>query len=136
VHFSQDGRWCWVNWSGNVNFNLQELSNNHLLINQRDLLGKLKSIARGDQVKIKGKLVNVKAKPSGSTESSEITWNSSTSREDSGAGACEVIYVEQIDILKKANVISRILFKLSFYGLLLMVLLSIFKFFFMPIEPR
>ena len=42
------------------------------------------------------------------------------------AGACEVIYVEDIKFLKKANVIPRILFPLSMYGLLLLVIFNLF----------
>ena len=85
----------------------------------------------GDQVRIEGKLVNVKAKlisPGGRFDSPEYSWNSSTSRTDSGAGACEVIYVEGITILKKANQFWRILFPISLYGILISVILYLFGF--------
>lgn len=129
VSFSQDCRWCWANWFGDVNFNINELSNNHLLINNKEILQKAKDILKGDQIKIKGKLVNVKANGIGEKGSCGITWNTSVSRIDSGAGACEVIYVENIEILKKANIISRVLFRLSAYGLLLIIIWNVIDFF-------
>lgn len=135
VKFSQDCRWCWAEWFGNVNFNLDEMSNNHLLLNNPKLERKIKTLVIGDQIKIKGKLVNVKAnlvgKP-GRFDEKNLTWNTSTTRTDSGAGACEVIYVEDLQILKKSNVISYYLFHISLYGLLALIIWSIFRFFFVP----
>jgi hypothetical protein len=121
VKFSQDCRWCWAYWIGDVHFNLDELSNNHLVVDDDNILKLLKYIVRGDQIRIKGKLVNVKAKLLKKTGQPDMVWNTSTSRTDSGAGACEVIYVEEIEVLKEANVLSRILFKVSSYGLLFLV---------------
>lgn len=129
VQFSQDCRWCWVNWSGNVNFNLSELSNNHLLINDDKVLRTVKSIGRGDQVRIRGKLVNVKARPTSKADTREITWNTSISRSDSGACACEVIYAVEVEILKRANALPRILFLISLYGLLGMIIWNVVDFF-------
>lgn len=128
VKFSQDCRWCWVNWSGNVNFNLNEMSNNHLLINNKDLESKVKTLMASDQIKIKGKLVNVKANivgKAGKFNSQSISWKTSATRTDSGSGACEVIYVEDIEILKKGNAISYYLFRISFYGLGLLVIWNV-----------
>lgn len=125
VSFSQDCRWCWVQWDRDVGFNLSELSNNHLLISDPKLEKKVQNFHVGDQVRIKGKLVDVKAElvgKRGSYDSPEILWKTSTSRADGGAGACEVIYVEEAELLKKANNISCVLFDGSFYGLLLWVL--------------
>lgn len=129
VKFSEDCRWCWAYWSGDVNFNLNELSNNHLLIDNNDVLKQLRSVCRGDQLRIRGKLVNVKAKLAGKAGPPDITWNTSTSRTDSGAGACEVFYVEKLEVLNKANVVSRILFQFSAYALILWVAWKVISFF-------
>lgn len=132
VRFSQDCRWCWAVWSGNVEFNLQELSNNHLLINSKKLERIVKSLVVGDQVKIKGKLVNVKANLVGKGrqyDAQELTWNSSVLRTDSGAGSCEVIYAEDIEILKKANVLSYYLFHISLFGLIILGIWRVTRFF-------
>ena len=128
VRFSQDCRWCWVQWYGNVSFSMRELSNNHMLINSKYLESKFNSILRGDQVKVKGKLVNVDAQIPGKPESL-IVWHTSTSREDTGGGACEVIYVEDIQVLKRANELSRFLFTVSLWGLGLWLLGNIVYFF-------
>ena len=129
VKFSQDCRWCWVSWNRDVKFNLSEMSNNHLLINDKEVWAAVKEIVRGDQVRIAGKLVNVKAQPVDNPLSSPITWNSSVSRTDTGAGACEVIYVEKIEIIKKANIAARSLFRLALYGLIGLIAWNIFDFF-------
>jgi len=128
VKFSQDCRWCWVQWWGNIEFQMNEMSNNHLLINNSSLEKVLSSIVRGDQVKIKGKLVNVEAHIP-DQPNSQIYWRSSTSRDDNGAGACEVIYVEDIKILEKANTLSGLLYNLSRYGLLAWLLFNIVRIF-------
>lgn len=129
LKFSQDCRWCFAQWYGDVKLEWEEFSNNHLLINNPVLESKIKSLVVGDQVKIKGQLVNVKAgligKP-GSFDTSAYTWNSGVEKTGLGAGACKVIYVEEIDILKKANVISYFLFRLSMYGLFILIIWKVF----------
>ena len=82
----------------------------------------------GDQVKIKGKLVDIFAKnigEPGKFDPESFEWKSSVTREDTGGGACETIYVEDIEILKKANTTPDVLFKFSLYGLLLVFLLAL-----------
>jgi hypothetical protein len=128
IKFKQDSRWCWVSWSGGAIFNLNEFSNNHLFIKEKDLSNKAKKINRGDQITIKGKLVNIIATPledTGMSGQNTITWKSSITREDNGAGACEIIYVEDIKVLKKGNVLSRFLFWFSFCGLIILIIWSI-----------
>jgi hypothetical protein len=129
VRFSQDCRWCWVNWSRDVQFNMDELSNNHLLVDNSTVLKDANSITRGDQVRIRGKLVDVRAKLLGKSLSPDVTWNTSISRADSGAGACEVIYVERLEILRRSNLVSKVLFRLSLYGLLGLVIWNSIVFF-------
>jgi hypothetical protein len=128
IKFKQDSRWCWVWWEGDAVFNLDEFSNNHLFTKEKDLSDKAKKINRGDQITIKGKLVDVTATPledNGIPGQDTITWKSSTTRKDKGAGACEIIYVEDIEVLKKGNMLSRFLFWFSFYGLILIIIWSI-----------
>ena len=120
VRFSQDCRFCFARWDGNVPFNAEQLSNNHLLAADDALETKLKQIRAGDQVTLHGKLVNVKATlvgRGGRYDSTAMTWNTSTTRTDSGPGACEVIYVEQAVVLQSANLLSRKLFWGSAAGL-------------------
>ena len=128
IKFKQDSRWCWVSWNGDAVFNLYEFSNNHLLTRNKDLSNEAKKVNRGDQITIRGKLVNIKATPledNGASGQNTLTWKSSTTRKDNGAGACEIIYVEDIEVIKKGNVLSRSLFWFSFYGLILIIIWSI-----------
>ena len=131
VNFSQDCRWCHVEWLGNVTFNFNEMSNSHLVVNDERVRKIINSLSAGDQVYISGKLINVKAtllKRAGPFNPQEFEWKTSITREDSGAGACEVIYVEDVRILKKGNVFFNYLFLLSFYGLLALIVYNISSF--------
>jgi len=132
LKFSQDCRWCYVQWFGDVSLNWEEFSNNHLLISDPAIERKAGSLVVGDQVNIKGQLVNVKAtlisKPD-IYDASEYAWNSGVEKSGSGAGACKVIYVQDINILKKANVVASFLFRVSFYGLIILIIYKLFNFF-------
>lgn len=66
------------------------LSNNHLIPATPEIAEQLKEISVGQVVTLYGKLVNIDATDGWS-------WHTSTSRTDSGPGACEVLYVERIE---------------------------------------
>ncbi|MDD5669178.1 MAG: hypothetical protein PHE58_04010 [Candidatus Omnitrophica bacterium] len=137
VRFFQDCRWCNVEWPGNVSFDLKEISNNHLVVSDPAVERFINNLVAGDQITIKGKLVSVKAtliKQKDSQDPKVITWTSSIQRDDRGAGACEVIYAEEIRLLKKANIVSRILFTYSFWGLIVLLGYKIINFFLGRIE--
>lgn len=134
VRFTQDFRFCLYYYSGNdTPINNSEASNNHLVIQSDNLRKIAENLNTGDQVRIKGKLVNVEARPIGNIgdyEPNDLIWPTSVTRDDSGAGACEVIYVESIQILKKGNPISNLFFLLSNYGLFLTILWVILEMFY------
>ena len=114
-----------------LNFNNNEFSNNHLIVNDPETEKKISSLSTGDQIKIKGKLVNVSATNLGQPGEFDPEYfqiNSSTQREDSGVGACEVIYVESIDILEKGNPILQQIFQVSFLSLISLLALNILMF--------
>jgi hypothetical protein len=132
LRFSQDCRWCEVEWWGNLDFKLHQLANCHLVTNKPGILKKINRIVAGDQLKIRGKLVNIEGELVGKPDRytpRQLSWRSSVSRADSGAGACEIIYVEDIIFLKKANQLSYYLFHISFYGLLILTAVNIVRFF-------
>jgi hypothetical protein len=132
IRFSQDCRWCWAQWHGDLAFNLQQMSNNHLLPADDRVEAKIKSLQTGDQVSLRGKLINVTAclfDKGGRYDSGAITWNTSTTRDDTGAGACEVIYVEDVEVLQPANLASRYVFRASVWGLVAVALYSLVDFF-------
>ena len=53
--------------------------------------GRLKKIRRGDIVRIRGFLVDV-------DHDSGFFWRTSLSRDDTGNGSCEILYVDWIEI--------------------------------------
>lgn len=128
LKIKQDFRFCLFSYSGQLNLKGTELSNNHLVISDPSIKAAVDSIGGGDQVKIKGKLVNVEASVIGTTqkyESSKLSWTTSTARDDDGAGACEVIYVESVEVLKPGNAIVRDINQKSLYGLAAMVVWAV-----------
>ena len=66
-------------------------ANMHMIPRDEGVESVLKRIRKGDIISLKGKLVRVNA-PDG------WHWISSLSRSDTGSGACEVIFVEEISI--------------------------------------
>lgn len=64
-------------------------SNMHMVPSTEELAGRLRSLKRGDLVDIRGYLVEIKFRDGG-------TWRSSLSRTDSGNGACELVWVNDL----------------------------------------
>ncbi|TET54459.1 MAG: hypothetical protein E3J54_02070 [Actinobacteria bacterium] len=131
--FGQDMRFCFVRWSEPLSFSTTQFSNSHFVIESDALENKMQKISVGDQIKVKGKLVNIKAKNIGNPgefDPEVFNWNTSTVRDDDGAGACETIFVEDFEILEKANVFQHSLFRFSLNGLILLIVINIFMFFF------
>jgi hypothetical protein len=97
--FDQGGRWLFWRSGGPVSdeerhYITAHISNNHLIPadGRRNLFKAIRWPSRGDRVRITGYLVNIK-NPSGG-----VVVASSTSRDDTGGGACEVIWVDEIQI--------------------------------------
>jgi len=64
-------------------------ANMHMVPANADIEAALKAVETGQTVSIKGSLINVKADDG-------WQWKSSTTRNDTGKGACELVYVEQL----------------------------------------
>ena len=96
------------------NFNLSQVSNNHLITDNASLRNKITKINIGDQIRVKGKLAEY------TNLNHDTTRGTSITRDDTGNGACETIYVEEIEILnsytskwKKLMYLSLLLFIFS-----------------------
>ena len=94
-----------VYWKDGVSFNLHEFGNTHVLSCDPAAFRAVKKIKTGDQVRLRGWLVNAEiAEKPGETDKSKIMrLPSSVSRRDKGEGACEVLYVRSaadVEILK------------------------------------
>jgi len=83
---------AWLHSKGGVNAIFHYASNNHLIPSDDTTTKLIKSIRKGDYVKIEGYLVSVKW--------DRFSMGTSTSRTDRGDGACETIYVTKVTWLK------------------------------------
>ena len=115
--FSNDMRAGIVEPVFHSRFNWNQHSNNHLITRSWKLYGKARSLRVGDQVTIRGSLVNTKVWQKGKEREWEGNWNSSTTRTDTGSGACEVIDVQEIEILRRGHPVWNALFFFSSWGL-------------------
>jgi hypothetical protein len=104
-HWAQHGRWYYwkvntyeeLSAVGSVDDVNRQSSNNHLIPANSSVKKSIKKIKTGDHIRLKGYLVSITATDSKGTP---YYWNSSTSRNDTGDGACEVMYVTEVNILK------------------------------------
>lgn len=127
--FSQDMRFCNYQCRGGE-FYPNEFSNNHLVVKDYSIRNIIKKIRVGDQVSIRGQLVYLTAdliKPGDIFDGKHITWQSSTIRTDGGHGACEVIYVQDIQILQKGNPAARSINLLCLLAILGLMSLNIIQ---------
>lgn len=106
-------------------FNPEQLSNNHLLAIDDDIRDTISDIKIGDQIKISGWLAHYK-NPLG------FERGTSTLRTDTGNGACETIFVNDIEILQSMDSFWRKLLSFSFGTLLI----SLFLYYKAPFKPR
>jgi len=121
IKFSYGG----INWQGNTNLNLDELARVALITQDKNLWSRIKSLSGGDQVKIIGKLVN------GSGDriipvtycSNHLQWNTGMPGKNDEFWN---IYVEDLKILKKANVLFNYLFWISLFGLIVLIIIRLF----------
>ena len=90
LKISQSSRWYHYRWAGDPPLPPQEIArssaNMHMIPASESVARALAAVRKDDRVRIDGWLVEAKA-------ADGWHWRSSLSREDTGAGACEVVYV-------------------------------------------
>lgn len=95
LSISQGGRYYHYRWENQPPIPQQEIvrssANMHLIPIDASVEKKMKNVRVGEVVYIVGQLVEARA-------ADGWRWRSSLTREDSGAGACEVIRVESIEV--------------------------------------
>ena len=110
VSFSSDSWTCWAAWkdpSTTENFKFTALSNNHLLTDNDQIKAALLKAEIGDVVHFKGALASYK------NEETRAERGTSIKRTDTGNGACETVYIDTFEIIKKANPVLRNFFTLT-----------------------
>jgi hypothetical protein len=95
LSFSQDNRFYYYRWTGEPPIPPGEIithsANMHMIPANDTIAKRLSHIRAGNLVHFSGYLIKAE-KPGG------WTWVSSLTRDDTGAGACEVVWVEQLEV--------------------------------------
>ncbi|MBI4411733.1 MAG: hypothetical protein HY541_04550 [Deltaproteobacteria bacterium] len=130
MKFSSGDWTCYAEWSGcyfgscfsaSPEFFHNEFSNNHLITSNEEVRDKINSVKIGDQIHLKGYLVNY-------TYPGGVVRKSSLSRNDNG---CEVIFVQELEILKRFTPFWYALYSISaglfFFTLLAKIVLGYFR---------
>ncbi len=121
MKFHNDSWTCWASWqnyeTGSL-FKMNALSNNHLLTDNAVVKKALMSAEPGDHIRFKGVLAEY------ANKSNNFRRGTSITRDDTGNGACETVFLEEFEIVKKANRGAR-----KLYGLFKwMTFISFFSF--------
>jgi hypothetical protein len=106
-------------------FDVNRISNNHLISHDERIRDRVRDIRIGDQIRVRGYLASYES-PGGSTR------GTSTTRTDTGDGACETIFVEEFEILRAAT--SR--WRISLYVSLALLLAGLVSYFRQPFRAR
>ena len=107
-----------------ANFRMNQLSNNHLISADPFIRDRVAEIRIGDQIRVKGSLARYGA-AGGSLR------GTSTTREDSGDGACETILVEEFEIV----VPGFSLWRVALYAALALLAAALAVHFALPYRP-
>ena len=95
LDISQSGRWYRYRWQGEPPLAPARIArssaNMHMIPSDAEVARALRQVRAGDRVRIEGWLVEAAA-PDG------WRWRSSLTREDTGNGACELVYVCAIEV--------------------------------------
>ncbi len=89
-------------------FDLQRISNNHIVPATPAIAERLRDVRSGDQVAVSGLLVDYRVR----TPKGVYTRNTSTVRDDRG---CEIIYADSVIVLRRGNPLSASLHELGFW---------------------
>ncbi len=81
-------------------FDMDQLSNNHLISDDDYIRDRVRDIQIGDQIRVRGFLASYTS-PAGKR-------GTSTTRTDGGDGACETLFIQRFDILRHATSYWRI----------------------------
>jgi hypothetical protein len=99
ISWSQSGRWYWWEWEDGASEKVKDerfvarwSANTHIIPADDNLRRAAKGLRSGTPVELSGYLVKVDVKKGDFT----CWWTSSTSRQDTGDGSCEVLYLMRL----------------------------------------
>lgn len=94
LSISQSGRWYYWRYSGTPPLPRSEIArssaNMHLIPANAEVARALRAVDKGELVSLRGYLVEARGRDGWS-------WRSSLSREDTGNGSCELVFVQAIE---------------------------------------
>ena len=102
VKFSSGEFTCSFSWSGVITppFNPEKASNNHLIPATSTIASQIRTIYVGDQIRMTGLLVDYKVTKDGHDI---FTRRTSLTRDDTGNGACEILYVTALSVVARGH---------------------------------
>lgn len=103
------------------------LSNNHIISDDEDVRETVRRMRVGDQVRLKGFLVNYYP-----ADRPEFARKSSTTRTDTAGGACEVMYVNEAEIISEYDRTWHRIFDFADRALLPLLLIKVVTFLIFP----
>ena len=133
MKFHNDSWTCWVSWPNREvgeRFDMTRLSNNHVLIDDDAIRADLMKAEPGDQIRLSGVLAEYRNPNSGFFRAT------STTRDDTGNGACETIYVTDFEIVKKANPELRLYYAVAKWTAILSLIAFLILFVVAPYRGR
>lgn len=105
-------------------FDMYQLSNNHLISDDEFMRDQVRDIQIGDQIHVRGYLASYSSEKGGMR-------GTSTTRLDTGDGACETVFVERFEIIEPATSYWR----MSMYFSLLLLFVGLVVHFKRPYRP-
>ncbi len=129
------GAWtCNFSYPQGVVLDEKEIANNHLITDSDEIRGKIDGLRKGDQIHLRGRLVAYR----------DLKWTnfwrtSSLTRSDQGNGACEVVFVEDIEVLKPGNPAWRKAYRIAAWATAIVLglkFLSLLAYLFKPADER
>jgi len=98
IDYSQSDRWYYFEYDSESPLDGRYISdhsaNNHIIPATENIHKALKSVKKKQKIVLEGFLVYLK----GTYKGEKVFWNSSLKREDHGANACELFFVEKVRI--------------------------------------
>ncbi len=96
IKYSQSGRWYYYRYAAespvSADYISKHSANIHIIHKDKEVLNIIKNINEGDFIKLTGFLVDVDFD---NGENNPI-WKTSRTRNDTGDGSCEILYVEEV----------------------------------------
>ena len=105
-------------------FNMEQLSNNHLISTDETIRDAVQAIKVGDQIRVRGYLASY-------SSDNGARRGTSTTRTDTGDGACETVLVENFEIVRA----GRNLWRQSMWASLLILTMGLVVHFRRPYRP-